>query len=644
MKSETIHVGGFDARPSLTTALNREQWARELHENLVKRDAIFIIDARIHELPPYLQDRLTPEEIRDASEFFNQTFGPDWQKDAEGKTFAVTYAKYGHGHKHQAYDFALALAHITKSRVIFFDPMDALPDRERQIMIEKKNIHKAMQTRNETILDELKERLKQPTGSPAPLAYADKATNTLAYQIANLAWKFMPAKSETGNDKVIMKTNLVDTMIKRNPVPMIRSFVQAEALLTERSVSAATATIAAQYDADAIITTHPYCIRALTPDVLTWVPQSLHKQARHALQTIITLIPDNGYTRRNPDGSETRGLPASQIIDDIMILAPFASVFHKSTSWLARALHIVADDLVADRFHSYWQVPREQVFPFGTVCNTLSPEKLEAKWNAPAKRILIASNGNGSNIPDALRAIRELAAESPAWLAEKNYHLDIFLADLPHKQKEIMSLVSSLGISEQVEIIDYTNTFFTNKKSFEYESDPHKRIHLAIGTGDAAGSELKQLMQRAAHIEIRSPGENAPTGAKVGTIELCTPPGGPNEIYNMIWSGKRGVAYATNWNADTKAVPWQKAVGTNAPYLIPDTMSDTFVHLVDHILTNEPKKIAHQMYDATNKGTVYAIIGLLIGEIRRRETLPTPDRHDLAVALQAYMKTRNPKS
>jgi hypothetical protein len=199
-----------------------------------------------------------------------------------------------------------------------------------------------------------------------------------------------------------------------------------------------------------------------------------------------------------------------------------------------------------------------------------------------------------------------------------------------------MRTLTEYGMQDQAEVIDYTTDYFHKNKSFAYQDDPNKRIHIAYAVGDAAGSELKQLMQRLAHIEIRSPGENAITGAKVGTLELCTPPGGPNEIYNMIWAGKEGVAHAINWTSDTHAVPWQKTGITTG--FIKDSDTQRFPDLMLSLRQNhKDKALAQAAYERTNLKTGYAVVGLLIGELLRRDKQPVSDRKTVSERLFAYM-------
>jgi hypothetical protein len=309
---------------------------------------------------------------------------------------------------------------MTRSRVVCFDPMDALPMRERNGISQAKAIHKAMQDRNTKFLDELREVAKHPPESPVIFRQFDRATNMLAINIAELAFKHMPAQNETGNTPVQQKPSLMDKIIEKSPEKIIRPIIEAQVRLTERSVSAATATIAARYDADAILTTHPNTLRGLTPDALPWVPRNLRKKAKHALQTIITLIPDNGYVIRKPDGSEEQPMSRQELMDDLVLSSSFAFVMHRQASWLRRGLHVVADKLVAKRFHEYWNIPDSQLFPFGTIADTIIPEQMDQKWNTNERRILLASNGNGSNIPDAIAALREIAAIHHNGLKNRN--------------------------------------------------------------------------------------------------------------------------------------------------------------------------------------------------------------------------------
>lgn len=649
MHQETVHVGAFDAtkRPEFLPTANRDTWFAQLEKNLSEHDAIQIIDGRDGTLPKLFTDRLTPEHLQETKTLFTDLFGKDWQKDTEGKTIAVLYTKFGHGHKHQALDLSLTLAHLTKSRIVLFDPVDALPPRERKVMEYKIRIHKAMQTRDENILKALwEEMIHMPKGAPVFHTF-DQATNKLGYGLAKLTMKFLPAQEETGNKGADIPPsklmNMMEVMLNKYPQRFVKPFIQAEARLTERSVAAAAAAVAAKYEADAILTTHPNAIRSLTPSVLAWIPSRLRKKARHALQTIITVTPDNGYTQRKADGSEERGLSNKETMDDIILTSPFSFPLHKRASWLKRALHVVADDLVAKRFHDYWGIPESQLFPFGTVADDITAKQLKEKWSQKEKRILFASNGNGSNIPESIKAIQEIAAVSPDWLAKNTYHLDIFLADHPEKVADVLKALEDAGMKDQAEVIDYTNDFFRKQKSFSYSTDPTKRIHIAFGTGDVAGSELKQCMQRLAHVEIRSPGENALSGAYVGAVELCTPPGGPNEIYNMIWTGKHKLASAINWNADAKAVRWESAGMTKDLGLIPDTDAATIPTLIDTLFSGtKAVDMAHTAYDRSQTRTSHAVTGLLIGELRRRETLPTPSREQVAGRLRAYLSEKTP--
>ncbi len=644
MNKETQPIGLFDARPGRTPS--REQWALSLTEQLRSRDALYIVDARTKPLPEFLQDRLTKPDIEAFDQYLQTTFGSDWKNHMKGKTFVIAYTKFGHGHKHQALDMATTLAQVADARVVLFDPMDALPVRERMLMVHKKDLHKAMQFRDQEILNKLKTEIENHKNSPWWQSFHDFIPYEEAYLLGEIAMKNLPAQSETGNNYAVQHpsrlTQLSQKILTAHPIFFGRAFSIAETEATERSVAAATSAIAAQYGADAILATQIDSIRAMTPDVLLWLPNNLHKAARHALQTIITITPDNGYTKRKPGTTDNGPLTKSEIIEDIAIASPHAFTLRNTASWLRRAVHVVADDVVAERFSSYWGVPKREYFPFGTVADTISPQQYIEKWSGPTRRILIASNGNGSNIPDAVRAIQEMGALSPTWLQDHQLHLDVFIADLPTKVPMILEAAQQAGMQDQIEIIDYTKDFFEKQRSFSYSSDPKKRIHVAFGVGDAAGSDLKQFMQRAAHVEIRSPGENALTGAKVGTLELCTPPGGPNEVYNMAWSAGEKLAYPINWTSDTKALTWETMGFTESEIVTDGSMTHSFPDMMKYLLRdNRMETMARDAYRRVNKQTNYAIIGLLTGEIFRRNNLPTPDRETLKRSLSLYMHKRN---
>lgn len=646
MTKEMLRVGSYNAREPKKAPQTREQWADSLIENLQSRHAIEVFDARTSPLPEHLLVRLNKENSESFSTYMNTIFGKDWKSHTKGKTYAVAYAKFGHGHKHQAVDLALILAETTNSRVIVFDPMDALPDRERMLILHKKDLHKAMQFRDPKIIERIKTEIKTYPNSPWWQPIHDALPYREAYMLGEIAMQNLPAQHESGNSDIGKQTSKIaqkmQQFVTEHPLFFARLMSLAETEATERSVSAATAAIAAMYGADAILTTMVSTIRAVTPDVLTWLPKHLRKPARHALQTIITVTPDNGYTKRKLDGSESQGLNNSEIMDDIAICFPHAFMLRNRASWLRRTIHVVADDIVAERFSAYWKVPKSDYFPFGTVADSLSPSEFQQKWQQRARRILIASNGNGSNIPDAIRAMKEIAAASPTWLHDHDIHLDVFIADLPEKLPDLVAAAKEAGLEDQVEIIDFTRDYYNKGQLFTYSKNPKKRIHIAYGTGDAPGSDLKQHMQRLAHIEIRSPGENALTGANVGTLELCTPPGGPNEIYNMIWASRQLIAFPINWTSDPNAKPWQDTGFSTEHGLIDDASSKNFPSLITSILQNDMATAqAETAYRRVNKQTPYGIIGLLVGELMQRHNVPVPDRETLKQNLQTYMKNRN---
>lgn len=625
---------------------SREAWANNLIERLQYRKAIAVLDAREQPLPDHITNRLTKDDITSLEQFQSTLFGQDWKEHLKGKTFAVAYMKFGHGHKHQATDLAILLAHTLHARVVLFDPMDALPDRERNLMLLKKNLHKALQTRDEAFLATLKGQLNDGADTRWWKRTVDKIPAYESYMLAEMAIHNMPATTETGNRptrKPSWATQKFTDLVQSHPRPIVRAFALAETEATERSVATATATIAAMYDAEAILTTHNGAVRALTPDILEiYVPHALRQKAKKAVGTIITITPDNGYTKRKPGPAENGPLTQSELVEDLAIASPHAFLLRSSAPWLKNTMHVVADDVVAERFSTYWRVPKEEYFPFGTVADSVSPKQFIEKWSQPVRRILIASNGNGSNLIDAIRAMEEIGELSPTWLADHGLHLDIFAADLPNKVPQLLAAAHKAGLSDQVEVIDFTNEYFNKGREFAYSNDPEKRIHIAYGTGDMAGSDLKQYMQRAAHVEIRSPGENALTGANVGTLELGTPPGGPNEIYNMAWAARNKLSYPINWGAILDAPPWQTAGFTTELGLIDDGLSKSFPILITYLLENRRMdQLARTAYQHANKQTSYAVVGLLTGELLRIKGQPVPDRETIKQMYIRYMQARN---
>lgn len=633
----------------ILTTQAKEQWASGLVERAKSRGSFFEIDGR-NGLPDYLSERLTKPDIDRFRQFLGEHFTEQDLSSLEGKTFAVPYVKWGHGHKHQALDFSLALASTLKSRVIFYDPMDALPDRERNVMDLKKDLHKMLQFRNPAILQDLKKQLEDKQYSDGIVGLADKFNDRLAYLLADLALRAMPGQDITVGGQEVSKKGFSNWLFQKlidNPLIGVRAVALTEMLWTERSVSCAAVSIAAQYGADAIITTHPYTIRSFTPDNLhVWLPKSQHDAARRALGTVMTLIPDTGYDFRSLDPQEEAHPKPDQKLEGMLLTEPFAfppKPFGKKIPWFTNALHVVADEKIASSFHEYWNIQPDKLVPLGTIGDTITKDHFDTKWSGKDRHILLASNGNGSNIRDAERAILDIGRRGKEWITDGNYHLDIYLATFGDRKDGLLRLLEDHHLAEHAEVIDYDRDFFNNGNILTL--DQSKRIHIAFARTDVSGSELKQLMQREAHVEIRSAGENALTGAKVGALELLTPPGGPNEIYNSIWAYREKVGYPVGWPPEADGSNYWAKAGFTLERGAAAPIFSTFTDLVDYYLgLGRPgEQYAREAFTKIDKHMIYATIGVLIRELLERSGTNVPEQGVWIKKVRDYQAIENAK-
>jgi len=637
-------------------------------ERLEDRQAIHIFDAR-PDAPPdskaklrTIHDRVNLPDHQAMLAFTKSALGITEEElsNIKGKTFVVAYAKYGHGHKHQALDFAASLALTLDARVVLVDPMEGLPVRETKAAFALKRLHGALQHNDVKRIQEIQNELGRLQSSASGyLLMIDKLTDRLTLFMSKVGTQAVPAQEASGNsgisEKRTVATRVVE-VLKSHP-KLYRQIINALNLAiiesTERSISTATAGIAAHFDAEAIITTIPLGIRSLSKDALRWLPKELRTKAELALRTVLMLIPDTGYTYRNVDPHrETQ--PDPKDANEAMLLTAYHSIprfFSNTTVWLRNAISVTADRVMANSLINNWKAHPDSLAPLGTSSDTISAEKFQKKWAQISRNLLFASNGNGSNIPDFSQAIDEISAKEaslPNYLQKHNLHLDLYLANHPFTPDginlvgEIIKRLHKAGISdEQIQLIDHSKTFLAGQPP---EYDPTKLIHIGYASGDASSSDLKQWMQIWSHIEIRSPGENALTGAAVGTLELCTPPGGPNEVFNMIETMRRWIAFAIDW---PKKDVWNNPYyNINLPPLQPHTDA-TFPDLVEFFLQRLSSSgvplatlLAQAAYEQVDKQANPKIVALLVRELlaHQRHIHPRDTSDNLLPSRQTWIE------
>lgn len=640
--------------------LTRLRWLGELRQNLKENNALEIIDGT-QPLPEHLTSRVNQEDQRYFIDWLTNSLDlseQDLHKILSGKTIALTYLKFGDGHKFQAHDLAIHLAKSFGLKVVIFDPMEALSNREQDIIDRIKTLHKILQGNKREDKIASKEQLeKEIREKHYPLTFMNlcsKITDRIGLGLANIVLNVMPDEG-SGNDNLNTERNqVVDTLLTllSKNLPLGAKMVNMSvAMLTERSLACATVAIAAQYDADGIFTTHPMSIRAFTPDAFTWIPAHLWKKVHKALSNISAFVPDNGYRYVNviEEKEKHYNLDKETRLKNVVLTSLFAYLpypLRQLMPWYQNAVMGVADQEMVQSMHHNWEIPRQNLAEIGTIGDSMTIEQVIAKWQQPVKNILFALNGNGSNHYEFTTAISELGEKtsSPTLFMEQHgFDLTYFIGKHHNRLQDALDLLRANGFTEEdIETISYNEIYDEPNHPQTLTYDPNKKIHLILAEGPGSESEAKCMAQRLAHLEFRPPGETVLEAAKVGCLEFGTPTGGPNEPYNMIWACRHQIAVASNWPAyEGNSRFWTKS-GLNPDNGTTPDDYETFPDLMNYYLGNSElaKRLLFQAYYNIDKQSIWAAMGVGLYGILKDSGVKLPERSVWHRMIKQYRQDR----
>ena len=467
-------------------------------------------------------------------------FGADQLKKLEGRNVVVPYLDTGYGHRNQAWDLSLALSSILKVNAIFTSPLDNIHEADAMFFKVKLVIHSAIQHNHNNFIQAAEELIKSKVKRTSfGKEIKDQVTikcGKLLLTFAQTQIESMITAAEQANKIIPIKMTrmkkAIDALVKRCEYDpkvanvILRSFGFLDASLSERALASHTLEMARHTDAIGIVTTHSACVRAT---------DTVMKRRRLGTKNdfpIITAIPDNGYVpqevpfhdqiRKNskdPNGGE---------LGEGMLLQPLAG------GWNRDLIHTVADKNVKGKLAKRFRIKPEKIFETGTISDAITPEQFIEKWKTDERRILMSVNGNASNVEKITQFLHDLGSENRQDWKEKKYIIKIFLADHEEKRQEVQDVVESCGLQNFVEII----------------VTPHTR--------KSETAEVRQKLQRWAHVEWRTPGENILTGANVGCCEVGLDAGTAlNEPHNMLYMGRKGAALYSSYPPETHAY-WKK--------------------------------------------------------------------------------------
>ncbi len=416
---------------------------------------------------------------------FTEVFGTDYPQHLEGKLVAVPYLDAGWGHMFQAWMLAKGLSEIGV-RAIFFEATDPATEREAHGTRMKLAVLKALH--NGTGFAEVRRLIR--SGHTA----TEKMVDLVRAMIYSYA--LVQVDVSEGNHHRSLAHHLVggiNHMLEEVDGSMARMFyrmsVQLEGTLADRSLNESLVAFLDTHHVDLVVSTHSTAGRALVGD-------------RVYGNKLIVATPDPGYNTATT-------------------LQPFA-VLDESKG----LTHLVASDEVKVLMTRYFGIDPETIIPVGTICDSMSREAFEAKWNVPEKRILLSTSGNGSHMRLIAQAIREMARE--LLKPDTEYRVQVFLGN--HPEEKIIEVLQAIGESG-------------------LENCPHFEIIRTATPSETA--DEKWVAKRWAHVEFAKPGEQALDCPSSGTVFIGLPDGAPNEVSNLQIATGWGGAFPSAWPAST---------------------------------------------------------------------------------------------
>lgn len=417
---------------------------------------------------------------------FKEVFGVDALDELAGKTVVIPYIFAGWGHTFQAVALGKELSRFG-IRAIVVDTLELLTPDEAHGLAMKQAFYKDLHHKADGSLVKALVRKKNGVKS-----FIKDTALAGIYTVANMHVRSLDAgrqKKINGHDFIPQPLDHVNRFLENRKElhkSVMRTSIAIESTLTDLVQKDALVHFLDASDASFVASTHPSPARALVGTTYE--------------ERLLNAIPDPGY-----------GADAS-ILQPLVILSD-------------RLINLTADENVAKMLHTYYGLPRDHIYPVGTISDRMSRKEIEDKWTVPERRILLSTSGNGNHMTYLARAVFEFAPELQK--PDTKYRVSLFLGNQPDEVvAPVLEAIDKSGLAgnQYLRII---------------------RTHNPIDTSLAKWREKKW-----AQVEVVKPGENPLDDPLIGTVCVGLPPGSLNETENMRVSAEWGSAIPSAWPPD----------------------------------------------------------------------------------------------
>ncbi len=411
-----------------------------------------------------------------------------------GKTIGMAVPFVGWGHLIQAAGLAQKLTRVGHFNVVIGDIVESLPkDRAYPYQMIQKflKVHQTGEHVHEFLTGIRQWDPNEPFGENF-----NRQVASYIFQIALSGGGI--DKSEAGLSK--LSASLAGRF-KENPAivsALFKLINGIDSYATERQLAQGVSEWKKIFGFSALLSTHTAPIRSGV-----FIPKSERLPS-------MACIPDDGYGL--DPGADPDDLIANY--QGLIAFAPTPLEGKNSGNVYTYANRTIVDTVI-DLLN-----PNANATEMGTLSSSITPEAFIAKWQQPTRNILLSSSGTGSNLGEVTSQVEEYYQALISGRDLRGYNLQVFIGNnlnaAPQRLKDLMARVKSEGVKG----IEFILTEDQNSTAF-----------------------LKDEYTKAAHVQIRSPGENALDNGNMGCAAINTFINAPHERSNLYHMMLKGAAF-----------------------------------------------------------------------------------------------------
>jgi hypothetical protein len=411
-----------------------------------------------------------------------------------GKTIGMAVPFVGWGHLIQAAGLAQKLTRVGHFNVVIGDIVESLPkDRAYPYQMIQKflKVHQTGEHVHEFLTGIRQWDPNEPFGENF-----NRQVASYIFQIALSGGGI--DKSEAGLSK--LSASLAGRF-KENPAivsALFKLINGIDSYATERQLAQGVSEWKKIFGFSALLSTHTAPIRSGV-----FIPKSERLPS-------MACIPDDGYGL--DPGADPDDLIANY--QGLIAFAPTPLEGKNSGNVYTYANRTIVDTVI-DLLN-----PNANATEMGTLSSSITPEAFIAKWQHPTRNILLSSSGTGSNLGEVTSQVEEYYQALISGRDLRGYNLQVFIGNnlnaAPQRLKDLMATVKSEGIKG----IEFILTEDQNSTAF-----------------------LKDEYTKSAHVQIRSPGENALDNGNMGCAAINTFINAPHERSNLYHMMLKGAAF-----------------------------------------------------------------------------------------------------